>query len=202
MLSSTLAAPKAASVWPSEAAALSRPASAGGGASVWPPGRNVIRRMLRSADFERVLRTRSQVNTAHFAVHYIADHPSVTAGLHAKSKTPINSKALAAKLSTGAGVNGEVTVDDLVAPVDVWLGAVVPKRHARRSVTRTLLKRQIRALVSRHADALARGLWVIRLRAPFDRAIYVSAASDALRAAARTELEQLLARASRRAVGT
>ena len=31
----------------------------------------------------------------------------------------------------------------------VWLGAVVPKRHARRSVTRVLIKRQIRrALLS------------------------------------------------------
>jgi ribonuclease P protein component len=52
---------------------------------------------------------------------------------------------------------------------------VVPKRHARRAVTRCLLKRQIRAVVSGHADALARGLWVVRLRAPFDRAGFVSA---------------------------
>ena len=157
--------------------------------------------MLRSADFERVLRTRSQGNTAHFAVHYTADHPSVTAGPHAKSQAPIHSTALPTKLSTGVEVNRAVVVDDPVAPVDVWLGAVVPKRHARRSVTRTLLKRQIRAVVSKHADALARGLWVIRLRAPFDRAVYVSAASDALKAAAGIELEQLLVRASRRAVG-
>ena len=91
-------------------------------------------------------------------------------------------------------------MDDSAAKTDIWLGAVVPKRHARRSVTRTLLKRQIRAVVSRHADALGHGLWVIRLRAPFDRAVYASAASDALKCAARTELEQLLGRATRRAV--
>ena len=92
-------------------------------------------------------------------------------------------------------------MDDSAARIDIWLGAVVPKRHARRSVTRTLLKRQIRAVVSKYAAVLEHGLWVIRLRTPFDRAVYASAASDALKCAARTELEQLLDRAVRRAVG-
>lgn len=78
----------------------------------------------------------------------------------------------------------------------IWLGAVVPKRHARRSVTRTLLKRQIREVVRGEAAALAEGLWVVRLRAPFDRARFISAASDALRQAVRSELEQLLRRMS------
>ena len=94
-------------------------------------------------------------------------------------------------------------MDDLPrsAPDAVWLGAVVPKRHARRSVTRTLLKRQIRSAVAGQQVALAAGLWVVRLRAPFDRAVFVSAASDALRQAARDELQQLMASAAQR-VGT
>jgi ribonuclease P protein component len=84
----------------------------------------------------------------------------------------------------------------------VWLGAVVPKRHARRSVTRTLLKRQIRAVVASHASALAGGLWVVRLRAPFDRARFTSAASDELKRSAREELEGLIGSAAKRvAVG-
>ena len=37
----------------------------------------------------------------------------------------------------------------------LWVGAVVPKRHARRAVTRSLLKRQIRGAFERHAAALA-----------------------------------------------
>ena len=94
-----------------------------------------------------------------------------------------------------------MAVDDCAAGIDIWLGAVVPKRHARRSVTRTLLKRQMRAVVSRHAQGLEHGLWVIRLRAPFDRAVYASAASEALICAARTVLELLLERAARRSVG-
>ncbi len=75
---------------------------------------------------------------------------------------------------------------------------MVPKRHARRAVTRTLLKRQIRSAVTDLGAALASGLWVVRLRAPFDRAHFVSAASDELKRVARTELEQLLTSAAQR----
>jgi ribonuclease P protein component len=89
----------------------------------------------------------------------------------------------------------------MVAPGAVWLGAVVPKRHARRSVTRTLLKRQIRAVVTGHAASLAGGLWVVRLRAPFDRTRFVSAASDELKAVARAELEHLMLAAAQPGTG-
>jgi ribonuclease P protein component len=75
----------------------------------------------------------------------------------------------------------------------LWVGVVVPKRHARRSVTRSLLKREMRAGVARQAHRLAPGLWVVRLRAPFDTTAFPSAASAALRDAARAELDTLLA---------
>ena len=151
----------------------------------------MIRRLLRSDDFERVLRTRTQANTAHFAVHYVSDLPSVPVYPRSKSSTQ--------ELSTGEADSAMVLVDDCSAATSVWFGAVVPKRHARRSVTRTLLKRQIRAAMSWHQEALARGLWVVRLRAPFDRTAFPSAASHALKCAARGELEQLLEAAARRA---
>lgn len=84
-------------------------------------------------------------------------------------------------------------MDDLLFPakIGLWLGAVVPKRHARRAVTRTLLKRQIRSVVDARVGTLLGGLWVVRLRVPFDKARFPSAASDALRHFAREELEQL-----------
>ena len=82
--------------------------------------------------------------------------------------------------------------------MSIWLGAVVPKRHARRSVTRSLLKRQIRAVVDAHAAALANGLWVVRLRAPFDRTLSPSAASTALKRVARAELDGLIGNAAQR----
>jgi len=158
----------------------------------------VIARLLRSTDFERVLRSRSRASSAHFAVHHMPDRPSVPARPVRKSE-----KSASGELSTGTIPESSPAVDDLPrsAPDAVWLGAVVPKRHARRSVTRTLLKRQIRSAVAGQQVALAAGLWVVRLRAPFDRAVFVSAASDALRQAARDELQQLMASAAQR-VGT
>lgn len=80
-----------------------------------------------------------------------------------------------------------------------WLGSVIPKRHARRAVTRNLLRRQIRVVMLEHRSALPAGLWLVRLRSPFPVQQFVSAASPALRQAARAELGQLLAAAARRA---
>lgn len=74
-----------------------------------------------------------------------------------------------------------------------WLGLVVPKRHARRSVTRNLIKRQIREEARARRARLPAGQWVVRLRAPFDPRQYPSAASAELRVAARRELAQVFA---------
>ena len=82
------------------------------------------------------------------------------------------------------------------APDGCWFGAVVAKRHARRAATRNLLRRQIRAAIDRHQATLPHGLWLVRLRAPFDARTYPSAASAALRSAARNELDALLTRAA------
>jgi len=150
----------------------------------------VIGRLLRSADFERVLRTRTRASSTHFAVHHVADRPSRP-----------HKSASADELSTDTAPILVEPVDDFLAhtPESLWLGAVVPKRHARRAVTRTLLKRQIRSVVDARADALLGGLWVVRLRAPFDKARFPSAASDALKQCAREELELLLSAAALRA---
>lgn len=75
------------------------------------------------------------------------------------------------------------------------MGCVVPKRHARRAVTRNLLKRQMRCAIERHAGQLPQGHWLVRLHAAFPVAQFVSARSTALSLAIRTELDALLARA-------
>ncbi|BEP64287.1 hypothetical protein GmRootV213_48410 [Variovorax sp. V213] len=80
---------------------------------------------------------------------------------------------------------------------DVWLGAMVPKRWARRAVTRNAIKRQIYTVSAAPDAGLPRAAHVVRLRAGFDRKEFVSASSDKLKAAVRAELQQLLARAAR-----
>ncbi|KQU82807.1 ribonuclease P protein component [Variovorax sp. Root318D1] len=85
----------------------------------------------------------------------------------------------------------------LFASDDVWLGAMVPKRWARRAVTRNAIKRQIYTVSAAPDVGLPRAAHVVRLRAGFDRKEFVSASSDKLKAAVRAELQQLLARAAR-----
>jgi ribonuclease P protein component len=135
----------------------------------------VLGRLVRSADFERALGMPACARSTHFAIHHVAP------------------AAMRSDLSTSAGLAAAGAVDEST-PRELHLGSVVPKRHARRSVTRSLIKRQIRAAVGRHAERLAAGSWVVRLKAPFDGARWPSAASRSLRDSARDELDAILQR--------
>jgi ribonuclease P protein component len=77
---------------------------------------------------------------------------------------------------------------------DVWMGAMVPKRWARRAVTRNAIKRQIYTVSASFGLRLPAAAHVVRLRTAFDRSRFVSATSDALKRAVRDELEQLFTR--------
>ena len=165
----------------------------------------MIGRILRAVDFERVLGTPSRARSVHFAVHYLPGVPSRPAAPRRKAAPD--------DLSTGEQPVDSPAVEDS-APAGLWVGTVVPKRHARRAVTRTLLKRQIHRAVLAQALAeapspaglagtggLPLGLWVVRLRTPFDRKTFSSASSEALRVAAAEELGTVMAHAARRARG-
>jgi ribonuclease P protein component len=76
------------------------------------------------------------------------------------------------------------------------LALVVAKRHARRAVTRNLIKRQMREAMRRHRSELSSARVLLRQRAAFDPKRFASAASPALRAAVRDELERLFAQAA------
>lgn len=152
------------------------------------PASPAIRHLVASADFERVLRGRSRASSAHFSVHHLSAEPT---------PRPPAPRPGANKLSTDSETAREHPVEDSSpgAPSAgrIWVGAVVPKRHARRAVTRSLVRREIYAAAARHRDALVPGLWIVRLRASFDRALFPSAASPALRRAVRSQLDELLA---------
>lgn len=160
---------------------------------------------LKSADFQRSLGTRPVARTAHFSLHVL---------FRAEPGQPGDRKPKAAEsaapdpeLSTGSAEGLSLLVDDLaVSPASDapnWrLGLVLPKKQARRSVTRSLMRHQAREAFRRHAPlVLGDGRhghevdgWVVRLRAPFDRKLFPSAASEALSAAVRQELDELWSR--------
>lgn len=77
----------------------------------------------------------------------------------------------------------------------VWLGAMAPKRWARRAVTRNAIKRQIYAVGHEFESRLANAAHVVRLRAAIPRAHFRSASSDILKQAVRAELVELFSRA-------
>lgn len=166
----------------------------------------MVGRILRSADFQRVLAVPPRSRSTHFAAHHVPACPSLPARPQRK--------VMSTELSTGHAPSCPPPVDTLLkaappapaatapqppadaSPQGQWLGMVVPKKHARRSVTRNLIKREMRAVMASAGPALPAGLWVLRLKAPFDRKLFTSPASALMLQAARDELQLLLQRAA------
>lgn len=151
-------------------------------------------RLLRPADFERLLKQPSRARSPLFAVHHMACEPSQPA------------KPVSKGLSTGGEQLTHRLVDESPdgcptqpsPPAGHWLGFVVPKRLAKRAVTRNLVRRIARASLELQlagSTPLPPGIWALRLRAPIDKKQFPSAKSDPLRAALRDDLALLWKRA-------
>lgn len=147
--------------------------------------------------------SRPLARTAHFVLHSLP-RVAQTAPLSVCADPAADGSAARVP---GTGVTGLSTDDQGMSlpPVDdlPWrLGLVLPKKQARRSVTRSLIRHQARESLRRHGPAVhALGVhapavegWVLRLRAPFDRQQFPSAASKALGVAVRQELDELWGR--------
>jgi ribonuclease P protein component len=134
-----------------------------------------LQRLKTRNQFQAVLAGGTIARTAHFALHRAAlDAPVIKQNTFEPSKAP--------QLA-------------LFVVRDVWMGAMVPKRWAKRAVTRNAIKRQIYSVSTDFESKLPVAGHVVRLRAGFDRQQFISATSDALKAAVRQELQQLFARA-------
>jgi ribonuclease P protein component len=81
----------------------------------------------------------------------------------------------------------------LFSPTDeLWIGAMVPKRWAKRAVTRNAIKRQIYNVSAEFSPRQRPAAFVVRLRRDFSRKTYLSATSDHLKQAIRSELLALM----------
>lgn len=130
-----------------------------------------MQRLKTRNQFQAVLAGQTVARTAHFALH--------TAAVDMSEPVP----------STAAAFQ-----KPLFDTVDVWMGAMVPKRWARRAVTRNAIKRQIYSVSGDLESVLPKAAHVVRLRAGFDRTHFRSASSDLLKKAIRAELEQLFSK--------
>lgn len=129
-----------------------------------------MQRLKTRAQFQAVLAGKIVAKTQHFALH----------------RNVLDAKAVPSQSEK------QVDVQVLFRAQDMWIGAMVPKRWAKRAVTRNAIKRQIYAVSADFFHQYPQAAFVVRLRSSFSRTEFVSAVSDELRQAVRTEIQVLM----------
>ena len=128
---------------------------------------HVMQRLRRRSQFQAILNGELVGKSAHFALHCIR---------------PDAGDLLACS-----------TTYALLFPVmDTWVGAMAPKRLAKRAVTRNTIKRQIYTVCASLKKVLPQAAFLVRLRREFSRSEFHSASSPALNEAVRAELLVLM----------
>ena len=143
-----------------------------------------MQRLKTRPQFQAALSGSTVSRTPHFALHRLSLPESLLTG------------DTSAPQVAPSGSNTD-TPAPLFKTQEVWLGAMVPKRWARRAVTRNTIKRQIYAISALFEVRLPCAAHVVRLRSEFDRRQFISATSPLLKNAVRLELEQLFERAAK-----
>jgi ribonuclease P protein component len=135
-----------------------------------------LQRLQTRAQFQAVLAGTTIARSEHFALHrstLVSQAPSGPSVLR--------------------GLDGVAVRQAPLFPVaDLWLGAMVPKRWAKRAVTRNAIKRQIYTVSADFSPPHREAAFVVRLRRDFSRKVFLSASSDQLKQAVRSELLQLM----------
>jgi len=132
-----------------------------------------VQRLKTRAQFQAVLGGAIIAKTPHFALH--------------RNRLDARSTAVQAEKSIET-----VEVAPLFRQQDMWIGAMVPKRWAKRAVTRNAIKRQIYAVSADFYCVYPHAAFVVRLRSSFAKTEFISAASEQLRQAVRSEIQILM----------
>ncbi len=156
----------------------------------------LMRRLKTRPQFQAAMAGGTVSRTPHFALHRLGLVP--TGGETLKPTAAVSAvqdgSGSVPREQHAAQALFAVTANESNGP---WLGAMVPKKWARRAVTRNAIKRQIYAAGMVFEEQLPVAAHVVRLRSTFDRKQFPSATSEALKIAVREELEQLFAYAVR-----
>lgn len=129
-----------------------------------------MQRLKTRPQFQAVLAGSTVARTTHFALH----------------RNALDAKAVQAKPGASSDAPGLFPVQT------TWMGAMVPKRWARRAVTRNTIKRQIYTVSDDFSPQYPQAAYVVRLRREFSRKEFVSATSEQLKQAVRVELQALM----------
>ena len=129
-----------------------------------------MQRLKTRAQFQAVLAGAVVAKTPHFALH----------------RNALDAKVAPAR----SGKLIDATV--LFREQDMWIGAMVPKRWAKRAVTRNAIKRQIYTVSADFSHQYPQAAFIVRLRGSFPRTEFVSAVSDQLKQVVRAEIQSLM----------
>ncbi len=134
-----------------------------------------MQRLKTRPQFQAVLAGSIVSRTEHFALH--------RNGLDAAAPDPAKSVY---------NVVERASPCTLFPVQDVWIGAMVPKRWARRAVTRNAIKRQIYTVSADFLAHYPQAAFLVRLRKEFSRKEFVSATSAQLKEVVRAEVMALM----------
>lgn len=132
-----------------------------------------MQRLQTRSQFQAVLAGALVAKTAHFALHR-----------NALDARPPQAEP--------GGPPDSPAVRSLFPVQDVWFGAMVPKRWAKRAVTRNAIKRQIYTVSADFSHQYPQAAYVVRLRRDFSRKEFTSAVSEPLKQAVRAEVQALM----------
>lgn len=150
-------------------------------ASAWPSepadwAGQVLQRLQTRAQFDAVLGHRALASTEHFALHRSDRLDASPEVAHQESHAaPAGAPFVGLKQSA--------------------IGAMVPKKWARKAVTRNLIRRQIYSLAEHQLPHLPALAYVVRLRRSFSAQRFLAASSVPLKNEVRAQLVLLLAQA-------
>jgi ribonuclease P protein component len=128
---------------------------------------SAVERLKQWSEFQAVMSAGTVARTPHFVLHQWQH---------------------TAKALTGSGFKETPT---LFVDGVLMMGALTPKRWAKRAVTRNMIRRQIHTVFFEFEKGMKPTAYVVRLRAAFDSQKFVSASSDILKQTVREELKQL-----------
>jgi len=132
-------------------------------------GLSDVERLKQWSEYQAVMSASTVARTPHFVLHQW--QPS----------------------SNHATGSGFAQTQTLFADGILKVGALTPKRWAKRAVTRNLIRRQIHAIAQEFETQMIPTAYVVRLRATFNPQKFASASSEVLRRAVRLELKVLFA---------
>jgi ribonuclease P protein component len=152
-----------------------------------------LHRLQTRAQFQAVLAGAIVARTPHFALHHRPPAQGVKEAVVAARQVECAANGGIPDMTRSTSTKphpAEVPTAEFV-PNELWLGVMVPKRWAKRAVTRNLIKRQTYTVSAQFAENFPPGAFVVRLRSEFSRRDFVSAASEALKQAVRDEVQAL-----------